>query len=155
MLPKFDHLSLCSSSGALCLSLSHLLTLNSIPVQVGEAETLKAGTPKAFGFHTKEGCPFISITPLDGPLNTLQLLDENFYILTKITMGFSSLFDFKTKIIPTDSFTIVFASMYYCSQINGHSKEFKVGIPTPPGEDFKHLAISRHPQWFRSPLGSE
>ena len=92
-----------------------------IPVQVDEAETLKAGTPKAFSLQTKEGCRFIFITTLDGPLNTLQLLDENFLIIDQNHHGILFALRFQTRIIPTDFLSVVFASMDTCSQINGHS----------------------------------
>ena len=73
LVPRLEHLSVCRSSGALCLNLGHLLTLNSIPSQIVDAGTLKAFQVRMEG---TDSCLFIST--VNGPLDTLQLSDEIF-----------------------------------------------------------------------------
>ena len=70
-MPKFDQVSLCKSSGALGLKLSHLLTLAKIPIKVDEVGTLKV-------FKLCEEENFLIIATLNGPLHTFQVSDEIF-----------------------------------------------------------------------------
>ena len=147
VLPNLDHLSLCSSSGTLCLRLSHLLTLKSIPIQVAEA-----GTLKAFNLRIKGSYPFVFITTLNGPLDTLQLSDEIFlHVDAKAQLGILFALRFQSQ---HDSHRLLFScvciDVLLITDRQSVRKKFRAGIPISRGEDFINVG---NPKWFRSPLG--